>query len=123
MIDYHSNLVSALSNILPVYYEMNLTEGITTPCISYYERDNYNSELGDTIGYSRVSYYVKVWGHSIADLQSYALQIDNVLRPIGFHRSSSGEVFDINSTMIQKILVYDALFLEDFPEEENTIGE
>lgn len=123
MIDYHSNLVSALSNILPVYYEMNLTEGITTPCISYYERNNYHTAVGDTIGYSDISYYVKIWGHSIADLQSYALQIDEALRPIGFQRTSSGEVFDINSTMIQKILVYDALFLEDFPEEENTIGE
>lgn len=119
MIDYHTSLVSALSNILPTYYEMNLTEGIETPCISYYERNNYNTALGDTLGYSSVSYYVKVWGHSIKDLQENALKIDDALRPIGFTRSNSGEVFDINSTMIQKIMVYDALFVEQFDDDDN----
>ena len=119
MIDYHTSLVSALSSILPTYYEMNLTEGIETPCISYYERNNYHTALGDTLGYSSISYYVKVWGHSIKDLQENALLIDNALRPIGFRRTSSGEVFDINSTMIQKIMVYDALFVEQFDDDND----
>ena len=118
MVDYHSELVTALSSILPTYYELNLSrEDCEIPCISYYERNNYVDANGDTLGYSRVSYYVKVWGNSIEELQQYAKQIDNLLRPIGFSRSSSGEVFDRNSTMMYKILVYDALFLENFEQE------
>jgi hypothetical protein len=69
-------LVSALSTVLPTYYELNLTAGTDTPCISYYERNNYVEVNGDTLGYSNVSYYVKVWGNGISDLQSYAQQID-----------------------------------------------
>jgi hypothetical protein len=53
-----------------------------------------------------------VWGNDIGELQNYALQIDDVLRPIGFTRVSSGELFDNQSSMIQKILTYEALALE-----------
>ena len=35
MIDYHSNLVSALKTIgIPVHYEMTLHSGLATPCVS-----------------------------------------------------------------------------------------
>lgn len=114
MIDYHSNLVKALNTILPTHYEMTLTTGTATPCISYMETNNYVSESGDTLGYSRIGYQVKVWGNNIADLQQYALQIDNVLRPLGFKRTSSGELYDRQSTMIQKILNYEAFALENY---------
>ena len=40
MIDYNSQLVNALKTILPTYYELTLTEGTKTPCISYQERNN-----------------------------------------------------------------------------------
>ena len=53
-----------------------------------------------------------MWGNNIADLQRYALEIDRVLRPLGFKRVSSGELYDNNSTMIQKILTYEALASE-----------
>ena len=93
---------------------MNLTQNIETPCISYMERNNYIDSNGDTIGYSHIQYQVKVWGNSIASLQGYAVQIDNALRQLGFRRISSGEIYDINSTMIQKVLIYDALALENY---------
>ena len=114
MIDYHAELRTALATVLPTYYEMTLTSKTKTPCISYMELNNYVSDSGDTLGYSRVSYQVKVWGNDIADLQKYALQIDEVLRPLGFTRTSSGELYDRESTMIQKILQYDALALESY---------
>lgn len=114
MIDYHSRLVSALSKILPTHYELTLTKGTKTPCISYQERNNSAEQEGDTIGYSRISYTVKVWGNDISELMSYAQQIDLVLRPIGFKRTSSNELYDRNSTMIQKILTYEALAYEEF---------
>ena len=114
MIDYHATLVNALSKILPTHYEMALHSGLATPCISYMETNNYTSESGDTLGYSIITYQVKVWGNSIADLQKYALQIDQVLRPLGWKRIASGELYDNNSTMIQKILTYEALASENY---------
>lgn len=114
MIDYHKSLVAALSKVLPTHYEMTLTSKTATPCISYMESNNYAVNNGDTLGYSRLAYQVKVWGNNIADLQKYAVQIDAVLRPLGFTRVSSGELYDHESTMIQKIMRYEALALETF---------
>ena len=114
MIDYHSNLAAALNKILPTHYEMTLHSGLTTPCISYMETNNYVSDSGDTIGYSRLTYQIKVWSNNIADIQKYALAIDNALRPLGFKRISSGELYDNNSAMIQKIMTYECLALESY---------
>lgn len=114
MIDYSKELVAALSVILPVHYELRLTKGTKTPCISYQERNNAVDTNGDTLGYSRISYTVKVWGNDIGELTYYAGEIDKALRPLGFKRISTGELYDINSTMIQKILTYECLAYELF---------
>lgn len=114
MINYHAELVKALSSVLPTHYEMTLTSGTQTPCISYMETNNYVSTNGETLGYSVITYQVKVWGNKIADLQTYALEVDKVLRPLGFKRTSSNELYDRNSTMIQKILTYEAMALEEY---------
>lgn len=114
MIDFNKELVSALETVLPTHYEMVLTSGTSTPCISYMELNNIETDVGDTRGYSRITYQVKVWGNYIADLQAYAKEIDRVLKPLGFKRISSGELYDKQSTMIQKILTYEALALEEF---------
>jgi hypothetical protein len=52
------------------------------------------------LGYSRIIYTVKVWANDIADIQKYSMMIDDVLRPIGFKRTSANELYDVNSTMI-----------------------
>lgn len=117
MIDYHKELVSALSAILPTHYELALTSKTKTPCISYQERNNYSAETGNTRGYSYISYTVKVWSNDIAEIQKYSLEVDNALRRLGFKRISSGELYDINSTMIQKIMTFEALALEEFQED------
>lgn len=114
MIDFHSDLVSALSTVLPTHYELALTSKTKTPCISYQERNNYDAETGNTLGYSRITYTVKVWGNDIGVIQGYAGQVDRVLRPLGFKRTSSQELYDIQSTMIQKILTYEALASEKY---------
>lgn len=114
MIDYHKELVSALNSVLPTHYEMALTAGTETPCISFQERNNYVSTSGDTLGYSRIIYTVKVWANDIADIQKYSLMIDDVLRPIGFKRTSANELYDVNSTMIQKVLTFEALAYETY---------
>lgn len=116
MVNYHKELVSALSTILPTYYEMALTSGTETPCISYMETNNYaaTDSVGATLGYSWITYQVKIWGNDIGLLQDYAQKIDDVVRPLGFKRIASGELYDNNSAMIQKILTYQCLALEDF---------
>lgn len=114
MIDYHSSLVNALNSVLKTHYEMALTSGTKTPCISYMELNNAVTANGDTLGYSRIQYQVKVWGTDIEELQKYALKIDKVLRPLGWTRISAGELYDNQSSMIQKILTYEALASETF---------
>lgn len=108
MINYHKELKTALDTVLPTHYEMTLTSGTKTPCISYMELSNYDTTVGTSQVYSRVQYQVKVWANDIAIIQKYALEIDNVLRPLGFTRVSSGELYDNNSSMIQKIMTYEA---------------
>jgi hypothetical protein len=78
------------------------------------ETNNYVSTNGDTLGYSKISYQIKVWGNNIGELQRYALQIDSALRPLGFNRISARELYDHNSTMIQKIITYEALASENY---------
>ena len=114
MINYHTELVSALKTILPTHYEMALTSNTKTPCISFMETNNYVSASGDTLGYSKISYQIKVWGNEIAELQKYALEIDKALRPLGFKRISARELYDPNSTMIQKIMMFEALASENY---------
>jgi hypothetical protein len=112
MIDYSKQLVSALKTILPTYHELTLTQGIKTPCISYMELSNIVEESGDTLEYSRLSFQIKVWGTDLALLNKYAGQIDKKLRSLGFNRAAGGELYDKNSSMIQKILTYEAKALE-----------
>lgn len=114
MIDYSKELVDTLNDILPTYYELTLTSGLATPCISYMQRNDYVVANGDTLGYSKIQYQIKVWSNSLADLQEYSQEIDEALRLKGFTRVSAGELWDRNSAMKQKILVYEALAKEIF---------
>lgn len=116
MINYHSQLVTALEKVLPTHYEMVLHSGIDTPCISYMELNNADviGATGETLGYSRLTYQIKVWGRDLAEIQNYVLEVDKVLRPIGFSRISTNELYDNQSTMIQKILTYEAMALENY---------
>ena len=114
MVNYHIELVNTLATILPTHYEMTLYSGLDTPCISYIMLNNYVETNGKTKGYSRITYQIKVWGNDIVELNNYAEQIDNKVRAIGFKRIASNELYDNNSAMIQKILTFEALALEEF---------
>lgn len=114
MIDYNKELVASLNTVLPAYYEMTLHSGIETPCISYMELNNYVSTTGTTLGYSYITFQVKVWATDIATIQKYALEVDKVLRPLGLKRVASTELYDNNSAMIQKIMTYEGLALENY---------
>lgn len=114
MIDLSPSLVNALKTVLPTHYELKLSGSTKTPCISYQERSNAAEDTGDTLGYSRISYTVKVWGYDLEQLNNYAKQIDNVLRPLGWKRTGANELHSYQSAIIQKILTYECLALETF---------
>lgn len=114
MIDFNTNIVEALKTILPTHYELKLSSGTKTPCISYQERSNAATDTGDTLGYSRISYTIKVWGNDLEQLNNYAKQIDNKLRPMGWKRTGANELHSYQSSLIQKILTYEALALENY---------
>ena len=114
MIDFHKELVVALNTVLPTHYELALTSNTETPCISYQERNNYDTQTGDTLGYSKIIYTVKNWADDIATIQRYVVEVDKALRPVGFKRTSSNELHDKLSTRIQKILTYEALAKENY---------
>lgn len=113
MIDYNKQVVTALKPILPVHHEMTLTRETKTPCISYMELTNVVEESGDTLEYSRVSFQIKLWGTDLAVLNQKAGEVDKVMRKLGFTRTSGGDMYDRNSSMIQKILTYEAKALEN----------
>ena len=114
MIDANKDIVKALSKILPTYYEMVLHSGIETPCISYMELNNSVQANGDTLGYSTIQFQIKVWGTDIEIIQKKALLIDNALRQLGWRRISTNELYDNQSSMIQKMMTYQALGKENF---------
>ena len=93
---------------------MVLTSKTPTPCISYMELNNVDTDTGNTLGYSRIQYQVKVWSNKITEIQEYAQKVDAALRPLGWKRISSQELHNRNSTMMQKILTYECLALENY---------
>ena len=115
MIDYSTELVKALEKILPTHFEMVLTSGTKTPCISYLQLTNIDTTTGDTLGYSDITFQVKVWGNDLQEINKYANEIDKALRPIGFTRiGGGGELYDNQSTLIQKPMTYKARAIENY---------
>lgn len=112
MIDYHKELLSILSKILPTYFELNLTKDVSVPCITYLELNDYEEYKGDTLGYSIIRYQIKVWSTKVSELQSYGQKIDNALRKAGWRRVSALELYDTDTAMKQKVLNYEARFRE-----------
>ena len=115
MKDYHKEIVAALKTTgLPVHYELFLHSGLQTPCISYMEISNIDEMNGNTHGYSRISYQVKVWDNNIQVIQYHIQDVDRVMRGLGFKRTGSAELHDSNSTMIQKVNTYELLAYEKY---------
>ena len=114
MVDYDKQMNSALNKVLPTYNELALSKDTKTPCISFMELSNTDTTTGETLGYSRIVYQIKVWSNSIKELKENALRIDLVLRPLGFKRTGSNMLEDKQTTMKQFILTYEATALEEF---------
>ena len=61
--------------------------------------------------YSTLSFSVKVWGNSLSALTPYIKQIDNIMRELGFKRTSYNELS--YNTQLQLILSYVATGYEN----------
>lgn len=113
MIDFKTELKAQLETVgLPVYYELFCDSSTTTPCITYIENNNASYIEGNTIGYSTLSFYVKLWGNDLAVLSPFAQKIDNVMRGLGFKRVSYNELS--YNTQLQMIFRYEALAVENY---------
>ena len=94
MYDYKPTLVKELKQAtnLPVYAENFLTANTKMPCISYYLSTDCSIKQGDTLGYSEIYYYIKVWSKKASELASYATIIDDKMRQLGFKRVGATEL-------------------------------
>jgi len=111
MVNYHTELVNTLKTILPTHYELYL-KNQAVPCISYMENNNAVIVQSSAQGYSDISYTIKVWADDIGTALEYAQQIDKALRPLGWKRTSTGELF--GAGRVQKIMNYEATASEMF---------
>lgn len=113
MIDVKPTIVSTLSNVLPIQYELFLDSDTTLPCLTYSEYKNNDNKTGDTFGYSEIGISISVWTNGDQALQEqaeYARQVDSAMRSLGFKRRNSAEMVD-NGTY-RKILDYECLGIE-----------
>lgn len=93
MLDYDKTLSDKLETIgIPVYYEDIVDSSVETPCITYFPASNTDYLVGDTLFYSRIEYYVKVWGHFKKELMPYMEQLATLMRELGFRRESYHEL-------------------------------
>lgn len=105
MFDYKPQLVKELQKAgLPVFYESFLNDKTQYPCITYTEINNVDTLVGDTLSYSDVTFMIKVWASDIKTLSEKAIEIDKIMKPLGFGRLSSLEVF--NNALFQKVIKY-----------------
>lgn len=115
MIDFDKQIMAALSDILPCYYENFITSEITLPCITYIENNNSSYLEGDALRYSHLNYTIKLWMDNKTQ-QSYLPVIDHAMIEMGFVRQSANEI--VNGRVIEKIMDYEAIGYEDYDLEE-----
>lgn len=114
MIDANKIIVSRLNEIgLKVYLEDFLDSATPIPCLSYREYDNAAYKEGDTIGYSTLTYHIKVWGKSMQDLTKYSTEVDKIMRSLGFERINKAPDLWLDG-IGQRDLKYTNLALEIF---------
>ena len=113
MINVTPDLIKSLSEIgLKVYNENFLTSKCEVPCISYYEYDNSVNEDCDVLGYSDITYHIKVWAKTQKELVDYSAQIDSIMRKLHFVRLTCNDLW--TNTLGQRDMKYKALAFEKF---------
>ena len=57
---------------------------------------------------------MRKWDTDMKNIQKYSIEADKVMRALNFQRAGSAELYDNKSTMIHKVLTYEALASEKF---------
>lgn len=93
MIWDNENIVSKLSEAtnLQVFYELFVQE-LQMPCITYSMYDNNETANGNKMSHSEVAYYIKLWGHDLADMLPTYKIIDATMHDLGYSRQSYNEM-------------------------------
>lgn len=113
MIDTQPVIVQALSATgLKVYFEHFVNSETPLPCITYTEYDNSADKQGDTLGYSNITYHIKVWANNKTDISKYSKIVDEIMRQNGFTRTNTVELWLDNVGQLQ--LKYRCLAKEYF---------
>lgn len=112
MVDILPTVVAALKQTGLKVYNENFKKDTELPCISYYFVDDSTQVNGDTLGYSDVTIYVKLYSNSQKQVAEYSAQIDNIMRKTGFTRIGSYDMKD--NLLICRIFTYKCMTYEDF---------
>ena len=113
MIDINKEIVKELQKTgLKIYNEYFVDSSTPIPCITYREHDNSSYKEGDIIGYSQLSYHIKVWGKDLQTLIQYSKDIESIMRDLGFKRISCNTLW--LDGVGQRDLKYTNLALENF---------
>ncbi len=113
MIDTKKEVVAALRNTgLNVYFEHFVNSETPIPCITYVEYDNSSLANGDTLGYSTITYHIKVWSKDLKEITQYAARVDEIMRGVGFVRRNMVELW--LDGIGQRQLKYEAKTSENF---------
>ena len=90
MIDVKTYVVAQLATTnIPVHYELFVDKNTPIPCITYFEANNSDGALGDTLEYGNSVMNVKVWGYDVGTLETNAALVDDVMKNIGYRRTTS----------------------------------
>lgn len=112
MVDVLPTVVAALKQTGLKVYNENFTKNTELPCISYLFVDDSTQVNGDTLGYSNVTVYVKLYSNSQKEIASYSSQIDTIMRKTGFTRIGSYDQKD--NLLTCRIFTYRCVTLENF---------
>lgn len=113
MLDFKTEIVTALTPILPTYYDYVRDDSMSFPCITYIEyRNDQDSKMGSNMAWSTVGYTIKIWDKSVSNITAKALLVDTAMRDLGYTRVGSQE--QIESNQVCKIMLYSAYCDEHF---------
>lgn len=109
-----SNLQAAVG--LEVLYELFCDSTTKKPVITYLEANDKDVAIGDTLGYSRVNFYIKLWGDNLASLEPYREALKAEMRRMGFVRESYNEL--VMGSQICMIWLFQGLYREVYEVDE-----
>lgn len=110
MLDYKPTIQTTLSAILPTSYELDSNQDDALPCATYIENNSYTLADGNITRYSIISYLIKIYTNSVADMMTYAKRVDEAMWLLGFERTSSSE--QKFGSQLAKYTIYKATAIE-----------